>query len=275
MEILLYGCDLTMDNEELDLELDKILPLLVNAEEEEDALADDELFRYLDGIELEGEAHPETEIASEPDQPEEPADETTPENTVKEKKDTPQKKENSLLLYLHDLVYFLAALLISSIFFRVVVVSGDSMYNTLVDGDYLLIISNVLYTDPQPGDVIVASKASFRGGESIVKRVIATEGQEVDIDFSTGTVYVDGQVLDEPYVYTSTTNAEGVSFPLVVEEGCLFVMGDNRAVSMDSRDPDIGLLDRREVVGKAVFLIFPGNNGGAFDRQFYRIGGIG
>ena len=264
-----------MDNEELDLELDKILPLLVSADEEEDTPLDEEFLKYLDGFEEEAEAPAVEEAEPEQEQGEEPAPEAMPELPVQEKKDKQQKKDNSLLLYLHDLVYFLAVLLIGSIFFRVVVVSGDSMYNTLVDGDYLLIVSNVLYHDPQPGDVIVASKESFRGGESIVKRVIATGGQEVDIDFSTGTVYVDGIAQEEPYVYTSTTNSEGVTFPLVVEEGCLFVMGDNRAMSMDSRDPAIGLIDCREVVGKAIFIIFPGNDSGAITRQFYRIGGIG
>jgi signal peptidase I len=149
------------------------------------------------------------------------------------------------------------------------------MYNTLVDGDYLLIVSNVLYGDPQPGDVIVASKDSFRNGEAIVKRVIATEGQEIDIDFSTGSVYVDGKLIEEPYIFSATTDSEGMTFPLVVDEGCLFVMGDNRAVSMDSRDPQIGLIDCREVVGKAVFLIFPGNNKDKSERQLYRIGVIG
>ena len=260
-----------MDNEEL--ELDKILPLLVSADEEEDLPLDDAFLRYLDGIE------PEEEELEPPriDEPEKNTASTSEQAVQPEtqKKDPPVKKENSLLVYLHDLVYFLAALLVCSLFFRVVVVSGDSMYNTLVDGDYLLIVSNVLYSDPQPGDVIVASKESFREGEYIVKRVIATQGQEVDIDFSTGTVYVDGEAMDEPYVYSPTTNSEGVSFPLTVEDGCLFVMGDNRAVSMDSRDPAIGMIDCREVVGKAIFLLFPGNKGGTLTAQYDRIGGIG
>ena len=81
--------------------------------------------------------------------------------------------------------------------------------------------------------------------------------------------------MDEPYVYSPTTNPEGVSFPLTVEDGCVFVMGDNRAVSMDSRDPAIGMIDCREVVGKAIFLLFPGNKGGTLTAQYDRIGGIG
>jgi len=279
-----------VDNEELDLELDKILPLLISADEEEDVVLDEAFLRFVDGIEPDSEpeldetAQIEPEVfnqdekieieAQEDVSAQEPTLQPEPQMKNPDKKDVTHQKEGSLLLYLHDLVYFLAALMIASILFRVVVVSGDSMYNTLVDGDYLLIVSNVLYSDPKPGDVIVASKESFRGGESIVKRIIATEGQEVDIDFSTGTVYVDGEAIDEPYIYTATTNSEGMRFPLVVDEGCLFVMGDNRAMSMDSRDPAIGLIDCREVVGKAVFLIFPGNDGGTLDRKFDRIGGI-
>ena len=261
-----------MDNEEL--ELDKILPLLVSTDEDEDIPLDEAFLRYLDGIEPE-EEEPEPPQIDESERNTVSASEIPVKTEPQGKKDPPVKKENSLLVYLHDLVYFLAALLVCSLFFRVVVVSGDSMYNTLVDGDYLLIVSNVLYSDPQPGDVIVASKESFREGEYIVKRVIAAQGQEVDIDFSTGTVYVDGAAMDEPYVYSPTTNPEGVSFPLTVEDGCLFVMGDNRVVSMDSRDPAIGMIDCREVVGKAIFLLFPGNKGGTVTTQFDRIGVIG
>ena len=275
MGILSYGSDFTVNNDELDLELDKLLPLLVSVDEENDPALDEDFLKYLDGVEEN--AVPETvePAAVEPKREDEEIPSVTEIERAPQKpenKKATQKKDSSVLIYLHDLVYFLAALLIASIFFRVVVVSGDSMYNTLVDGDYLLIVSNVLYREPKPGDIIVAAKDSFRNGEPIVKRVIATAGQEVDIDFSTGTVYVNGDPIDEPYIYSSTTDSEGMSFPLVVEEGCLFVMGDNRAVSMDSRDPAIGLIDCREVVGKAVFLVFPGDNKGKSDRQLYRIG---
>lgn len=161
------------------------------------------------------------------------------------------------------------------LFFRIVIVVGSSMFDTLIDGDRLVLLSNVFYREPAYGDIIVASKDSFRGGECIVKRVIATEGQTVDIDFSTGAVYVDGQQLDEPYLYSQTMLAEGITFPLTVDEGCLFVMGDNRMDSCDSRSPQIGLIDRREVLGKAIFLLFPGTHGGAVNRDLSRIGGLG
>lgn len=190
-------------------------------------------------------------------------------------KPTGETKEQSLFRDAKDIFVILAIFIVVYIlFFRVVVVVGDSMYDTLVDGDRLLLVSNVLYRNPQPGDVIVASKDSFRNGECIVKRVIATQGQTVDIDFDNGIVYVDGEALQEDYVYSLTCNAEGITFPLTVDEGFVFVMGDNRMDSMDSRSPTIGQIDQREILGKVVFLIFPGNKGGKLSRDFSRIGGL-
>ena len=179
-----------------------------------------------------------------------------------------ESRDYFVILILFMLVYILC--------FRVVIVVGDSMFDTLVDGDYLVLISNVFYTEPKHGDIIVASKDSFRGGECIVKRVIATEGQEVDIDFEKGIVYVDGEALQEDYIYSETKLYEGISFPLTVSEGCLFVLGDNRMDSKDSRSPEIGLIDMREVLGKAVFLLYPGDpdDNGPAKRDLGRIGGL-
>ena len=183
------------------------------------------------------------------------------------------KKENSLLVTLHDLAFLITAVLLAfSLLFRVVVVSGPSMNETLVDGDWLLLVGNVLYREPKQGDIIVASKDSFDDGAPIIKRVIATEGQTVDIDFNIGVVYVDGVALEEDYTLTPTNLYEGIQFPIVVEEGCIFVMGDNRNKSKDSRSVEIGLIDTREVLGKAVFLIMPGSEGGRRTREFNRIG---
>jgi signal peptidase I len=156
----------------------------------------------------------------------------------------------------------------------VIVVSGSSMYSTLVHGDYLLLLSNVFYHEPEQGDIVVISKESFDNGKPIVKRVIATEGQIVEIDFDNGIVYVDGLPLDEPYIYSPTTVKEGVVFPLIVEKDCIFVLGDNRGVSLDSRSPDIGQIDKREVLGKAIFLLFPGDHYGETEHDFNRIGAI-
>ena len=187
----------------------------------------------------------------------------------KEEKTSPGK---TLLLYIHDLAYLISIMMVVFLLlFRVVVVSGPSMENTLQNGDYLLLLSGVLYNQPQQGDIIVASKDSFENGVPIVKRVIATEGQTVDIDFMQGIVYVDGVALDEPYISTPTNNSEGIRFPLTVDEGCIFVLGDNRAVSCDSRNPRVGLLDEREILGKAIFLFLPGSDPVA-GRDLGRIG---
>ena len=183
--------------------------------------------------------------------------------------------QQSLVLYMQDLSHMLIAIMIIFLLlFRVIVVSGDSMKATLIDGDYLLCLSNVFYKDPQPGDVIIASKESFDDGAAIIKRVIATEGQIVDIDFDQGIVYVDGLPLEEDYILNLTTRSEGVIFPLIVEEGCIFVLGDNRGVSKDSRHPEIGLIDTRQVLGKAIFLMLPGVDEVTQTRDFHRTGVI-
>lgn len=197
---------------------------------------------------------------------------------MREKK--PVKKTSSpgetLMEYLHDLVYiFAAVILLCLVCLRVVVVSGPSMYDTLVDGDYLLLMNNTFYREPQQGDIIVAGKQGFDDGVPFVKRVIATEGQVVDIDFKSGIVYVDGKPLEEEYTYTPTNISEGVEFPLEVEPGHVFVMGDNRNKSKDSRDPEIGLVDTREILGKVIFLFMPGTNGGKQEPDFSRIGVLG
>jgi len=192
------------------------------------------------------------------------------------KENTGSDWKQTVVLYLHDLVYLLVGLIIVFLLvFRLIVVSGDSMYSTLVDGDYMLLLSNLFYREPQHGDIVVISKQTFDDGAPIVKRVIATEGQIVDIDFVQGIVYVDGLPLQEDYISTLTTVYEGVNFPVIVEDGCIFVLGDNRGVSKDSRSPEIGFVDRREILGKAIFLLLPGTNHGYSQQDFSRIGVIG
>ncbi len=193
-----------------------------------------------------------------------------------------QKKEEkglswqqSVVLYFHDLAYLLAVIMVIFLLvFRIVVVEGTSMNKTLLHGDYVLLLSNLFYQEPEYGDIVVISKNTYDDGAPIVKRVIATENQTVDIDFQTGEVFVDGMLLEEPYINTSTNTTGGMSFPLTVEEGCLFVMGDNRNKSKDSRYTDIGIIDEREVLGKAFFLVFPGTNGGEEKLDFDRIGAL-
>lgn len=194
-----------------------------------------------------------------------------------EKKETKEKVgwQKSIVLYLQDLIHLLMVIvLLFLLVFRIIIVSGDSMYSTLWDGDYLLLLSNVFYHEPEQGDIVVISKESFDHGKPIVKRVIATEGQTVDIDFDLGIVYVDGEALEENYIHNLTTDDRGTVFPLTVEENSIFVLGDNRAVSLDSRSPSIGQIDRREVLGKAIFLFFPGTNHGNSPLDYDRIGAI-
>lgn len=190
----------------------------------------------------------------------------------------PAKNWKQALFHDFDVVsIFVAFMTLYILLFRVVVVDGDSMNQTLVDGDMLLLASDAVYRNPRQGDIVVVSKDSFRGGECIVKRVIATEGQWVDIDFENRVVFVNGEPLEEFYAFFRENDLgpmiqEGMTFPLLVEEGCVFVMGDNRNDSQDSRHPDIGLIDRREILGRAFFLLFPGTDEGAVPADYSRIG---
>jgi len=155
---------------------------------------------------------------------------------------------------------------------RVINVSGTSMLDTLHDGDKIL-ISNLFYS-PKQGDVVVLRKDSF-SSEPIVKRIIALEGQTVNIDFDEGIVYVDGVALDEPYTYEPTHRRIDFEDEVVVPEGCLFVLGDNRNGSTDSRDDRIGFVDSRLVMGRAFFLLIPGSDPRLGEgREWGRIGFI-
>lgn len=144
---------------------------------------------------------------------------------------------------------------IFTFFFRTVVVDGDSMNPTLWNGDRLIITAGV--TDPKIGDIVVIAPESNELGKTLIKRLIATEGQTVDINFVTGDVFVDGVLLDEPYIAEPTQRAEGVNFPLTVPEGCVFVMGDNRMHSTDSRDTRVDCLDADYVMGRVILRLAP------------------
>lgn len=165
----------------------------------------------------------------------------------------------------------LTVVLVFTFLTRLIGVDGHSMVPTLQNGDRLLVLSSLLDSDYEYGDIVVLREESFLE-EPIVKRVIATEGQTVDIDFEAGVVYVDGEALDEPYINEPTYMEEGTEFPLTVPEGCIFVMGDNRNHSSDSRDSRLGTVDTRCVLGKAVFLAFPGADDVTGKREFGRIG---
>lgn len=157
---------------------------------------------------------------------------------------------------------------------RMLGVDGHSMLNTLQHGDRLMVVNPIFYHDYKYGDIVILRKTGVFDNEPIVKRVIATGGQTVDIDFSEGVVYVDGEALKEDYIREPTYTAEGTEFPLTVPEGSIFVMGDNRNGSSDSRDYRLGTVDTRYVIGKAAFLLFPGLDYDTEKRDFSRIGVI-
>lgn len=157
---------------------------------------------------------------------------------------------------------------------RLIGVDGHSMVPTLQDGDRLLVLNSILNGGYAPGDIVVLRKESFLP-TPIVKRVIASGGQVVDIDFTSGVVYVDGQRLHEDYINEPTFTDEGTEFPLTVPEGSVFVLGDNRNHSSDSRDIRLGTVDQRYIIGRAVFLAFPGPDAATGIREYGRIGGIG
>lgn len=139
---------------------------------------------------------------------------------------------------------------------RIIVVSGPSMEDTLHNGDLILVWS--LGYVPEQGDVVVLTQESYQE-DSIVKRVIATGGQRVDIDYGANAVRVDGELLEEDYIKEQMFvpgYGEGINH-VTVPEGCLFVMGDNRNESADSRYPDIGIVDTRCVIGRGVAVMFP------------------
>lgn len=161
--------------------------------------------------------------------------------------------------WLHDLITCVAVVMVVFVFLlRLIVVSGPSMTPTLLNGDRVILLSNFLYRDVEVGDVVVMQIPSF-GEEAIVKRVIAKGGQTVDIDFEAGEVYVDGVLLEEDYIndLTHLSYLDGPSFPVTVPEGCLFVMGDNRNESADSRYGPIGMVDERRVLGRVMTIIWP------------------
>ena len=190
-----------------------------------------------------------------------PAPEGGPEPDQPESRGGKARKEASdgrdLYLNIRVLVIMMTTFVLMFTFVaRIIVVSGASMENTLHGGDLMLVWS--LGYAPRQGDVVVVTQESYQE-DSIVKRVIALEGQTVDIDYYTGTVYVDGKPLKEDYIKEEMlvpSYGEGVNH-VTVPEGCIFVMGDNRNHSADSRLPMIGIVDERCVIGRGVAVVFP------------------
>lgn len=184
-------------------------------------------------------------------------------NEMENKSAAPAKGVKTLYEWLEEIVIALSVvILIFTFLFRVVTVTGQSMEPNYVEGEKL-IVTNLGHSIEQGSVVVITNVLN----EPIIKRVIATEGQTVDIDYTTGVVYVDGEAVDETAFGVengSTTRPyssyEALVFPQTVPKGCVFVLGDNRRVSNDSRYADIGMVDVRHILGEAVFTLYP------FDR---------
>ena len=167
----------------------------------------------------------------------------------------------------------LAVVLVFTFFVQMISVEGPSMQPTLYEGDRLIVLNNT-FCNLKAGDVVIAEHYNAQLSDRIVKRIIATGGQTVDIDFVNGIVYVDGIALEEDYIKDRTYMEEGLQFPLTLAENEVFLMGDNRNHSTDSRSITLGPVDEQYIVGKAVFLLVPGTTVDIDEVEWDRIGVI-
>ena len=185
-----------------------------------------------------------------------------------------QNSENDESFSVFDLLQSICAAVVFGILififvFHMTTVRGSSMNDTLVSGDRLF-TTDLFYT-PEQGDIVIFRTSYY--DEPLIKRVIATSGQTVDIDFQSGDVFVDGIRLEEDYIREPTRISNGFAGPITVPEGMLFVMGDNRNKSNDSRLPAIGFIDERAVQGKAFFILLPGKDSSG-KRDWSRLGSV-
>jgi signal peptidase I len=179
-----------------------------------------------------------------------------------------KKKQFHLNVYDFVSIIMVAFIIIALIFtfvFRLVGVKGQSMESTLFENDWLITMEQDEYVY---GDIVVITEPNYFN-EPLIKRVIATAGQIVDIDYSSSTVYVDGVALEEPYINESfiLQNNDDITFPYTVPEGHLFCMGDNRNHSTDSRSTLIGAVDERYILGRAMLRILPFGDSDIYDYE--------
>jgi|GEM_PF-512691 len=200
------------------------------------------------------------------------ATEAEPEGEADEdSEDVQREKRLDVLDWVQNIVSVLIIIILGFILIgRHIGIDGGSMMNTLHHQDQVF-VTNIFY-EPKQLDIIILHSDAY-GDTPLVKRVIATEGQTVDIDFAAHTVTVDGIVLDEPYIREPTARAIDFSGPVTVPEGYVFVLGDNRNASSDSRDSNIGFVDKRYILGKVHIVIVPGKN--EFEgRDWSRFGSV-
>lgn len=207
-------------------------------------------------------------VSENADVPAENDDQAQTEQPEANEEEPPKNRIADVLDWTACFVYAIAAVLaLNLFFFRSITVSGDSMNDTLIDNDKV-IATNFMYT-PQYGDIVIveADKLMMHGtavyGEAIIKRVIATEGDVVRIDTDKGVVYRNGEALEEDYIKEHMTKPMGVGWiesntDYTVPEHCVFVMGDNRNNSNDSRNmAAVGFVDTNFIMGKAVVRYAP------------------
>lgn len=213
--------------------------------------------------------NPEADVAlGEPHTVPEETPSPAPEGAATPEKGEPFDFRREIYDWAHALVTSIIIVgLLFSFVARVIGVDGPSMENTLF-GDQKLIISKLFYT-PKRGDIVVFTKKGIHEmlqgrdvDQPLVKRIVAVGGETVDIDFETHQVFVDGRLLNEPYILEPTARRSDVIFPQTIPEGHVFVMGDNRNMSADSRSTQVGTIDTRYILGRVLLRVWPLQNFG-------------